>query len=126
MSNLKMTFGAVAIAAALATSPSQALCDLCNASVRLNEDLANCFLERAEAEAERLASSGTAFILIDLSDCDSRGGLPTGAPLAEPEVSLDDRFIADAQSLPCLSAAITESADGIGAGHVFDLAALCG
>ncbi len=103
-----------------------ALCDLCNSSVRLDEDLANCFVERADAETGRLIESGAAFIMVYLSDCQSRGGLPTGAPASDgPAPVPDQSFIADAASLACLSEAITTLDAPFGDVRDFDLS-LCG
>jgi len=115
---------AVAMALAL-TAPSTALCLLCNASVRLDSSLATCFAERAQQEARTLAASGQEFAIIDLSDCSSRGALPTGASTGEDE-PLDTQFVADAKSLNCLAAEIAATDDSvIDPSHVFDLTGNC-
>lgn len=107
------------------TAPAFALCDLCSPTLRLDDTLASCFLERAEAETARLEESGGAFLVIDLSDCEGRGALPTGAPAEAAQRPLDATFIADAAAIACLSDAILALPDGPGPGHDFDLAALC-
>ncbi|MEQ1770216.1 MAG: hypothetical protein ABL879_10280 [Devosia sp.] len=107
------------------TGPAFALCDLCSASVRLDDTLANCFLERADAEAEKLTAAGSAFVIVDLSDCEGRGSLPTGATTDAAQRPLDENFIADASAIACLSDAIVALEDGAGPGHDFDLASLC-
>ena len=126
MTSTTKILASIAITIGLVASPALALCDLCNASVRLDEDLANCFIERADAETERLTESGAAFIMVDLSDCQSRGGLPTGAPAGDgPITELDQSFIADVASLACLSEAITTLDAPFGDSQTFDLS-LCG
>ncbi len=117
----------VALAAALiigATAPSWAMCTLCNASVRLDTGLAECFAERADDELKTLAASGKDFIIVDLKDCTSRGGLPTG--LQSLPMPLDTQFAVDADGLKCLSAQIAAIDDTkLAPSHLFDLTKNC-
>ena len=107
-----------------ATAPSWALCTLCNPWVRLDTGLAECFAERADTELKTLASSGKDFIIVDLKDCASRGGLPTG--LEPQSLPLDDQFAIDAAGLKCLSAQIAALDDSkLTPSHLFDLTKDC-
>lgn len=106
-----------------ATAPSPALCLLCNASVRLDSGLAECFAERTGDELKTLAASGKDFIIVDLSDCTSRGGLPTGQSSPMP---LDTAFAIDAAGLACLRDQIATLDDSkLDPSHLFDLAKSC-
>jgi hypothetical protein len=106
-----------------ATAPSSALCLLCNASVRLDPGLAACFAERAGDELKTLTASGKDFIIVDLKDCASRGGLPTGQSSPVP---LDTAFAIDASGLKCLSDQIAALDDTkLTPSHLFDLAKDC-
>ena len=107
-----------------ATAPSWALCTLCNASVRLNMDLAECFIERSDDELKTLAASGKDFIIVDLKDCVARDGLPTAEQSAP--MKLDKVFALDAAGLKCLSTQITAMDDSkLAPGHLFDLTKDC-
>ncbi len=106
-----------------ATAPSPALCLLCNASVRLDPGLAECFAERSGDELKTLATSGKDFIIVDLGDCTSRGGLPTGQSSPMP---LDTAFAIDAGGLKCLSDQIAALDDtALTPSHLFDLTKNC-
>lgn len=108
-------------------TPAQALCPLCNATVRLDADLAACFVKRADAELRRLADNGGAFVIVDLSDCpraELRQALPTATPAATPQ-PLDSSFVADAVALRCLAGAILAHTGPMDPGVVFDLAEIC-
>jgi hypothetical protein len=106
-----------------AAAPSYALCMLCNASVRLDSGLAACFAERADAEQQKLSAAGKPFIIVDLKDCSSRGGLPTGQ---SAEVPLDTQFVVDPESLKCLAAKIASLDDtALTPNHLFDLTKDC-
>jgi hypothetical protein len=108
-----------------ATAPAFAVCAICNASVRLNGDLASCFQSRVDGELQRLRSEGRGFVIVNLSDCaPSRGGLPTGA-VARAELPLDSSFVADGDSLACLKDAIAANADALDPSFLFDLTRLC-
>ena len=65
----------------------------------LDPGLAACFAERAGNELKTLTASGKDFIIVDLKDCASRGGLPTGQSSPVP---LDTAFAIDATGLKCL------------------------
>ena len=106
-----------------ATGPSWALCTLCNASVRLDSGLAECFAERSGDELKTLAASGKDFVIVDLSDCATRGGLPTGQSSPMP---LDTAFAIDAGGLKCLTDQIAAVDDTkLTPSHLFDLAKDC-
>lgn len=124
----KSTLAAVAaLSLSLAVStPALALCVLCNASVRLDDSLAACFAERADAELERLVREGKGFVIVDLGDCAARGSLPTGTSADAPPLPLDTQFVADAESLACLRDVIAATDDtAFLPSHVFDLATQC-
>jgi hypothetical protein len=106
-----------------ATAPSSALCMLCNASVRLDSGLAQCFADRSGDELKTLAASGKDFVIVDLGDCTTRGGLPTGQSSPVP---LDTAFAIDADGLKCLTdqiAAVDEAK--LTPSHLFDLTKDC-
>ena len=117
--------GAAAIALAVtASAPAYALCTLCNSTVRLDDNLASCFVARANDELQKLATSGKDFVIIDLKDCATRA-LPTAVPDANRLV-LDTEFAADAQGLQCLSAKINAMPDdALLPSHLFDLTKDC-
>jgi hypothetical protein len=119
--------GAAVLALALAAAaPAYALCTICNSAVRLDSSLATCFANRAEDEIKKLSDSGKPFIIVDLSDCETRGSLPTGNSTGAPALALDKQFVADAEGLKCLSAQV-EAADQttLDPSHVFDLSKDC-
>ena len=118
---------AVALVLGLAGSaPAYALCVICNSSVRLDEGLASCFAERADEELEKLGAGGKGFIIVDLNDCSSRGSLPTGNAADGPPLALDIQFVADAQSLKCLTDQIAATDDtALTPSHLFDLTTDC-
>ena len=107
-----------------ATTSASALCVMCDSTVRLNGSLAECFAQRVSDVESKLTQSGKPFIIVDLSDCTSRDVLPTGP---QPTgLTLDTHFIADAQSLKCLSAEIAATGDdNFDPSHVFDLGKAC-
>jgi hypothetical protein len=105
------------------SAPAFALCLLCNASVRLDSGLAACLAERADDELQKLTASGKDFVIVNLTDCSSRGGLPTGESAEKP---LDVEFVTDAQSLKCLNEAIAALDDtALTPSHLFDLTKDC-
>lgn len=115
------TVAAVSFAAA---APAFALCTICNASVRLDSGLATCFAERAGDELKKLTESGKSFVIVDLSDCDSRGGLPTGTAAAA--LPVDKQFVADEAGIKCLNEAIAALEDSAWTpSHLFDLTKDC-
>lgn len=115
--------GAAALAIALgATAPALALCTICNSAVRFDASLATCFANRSEDELKKLTDSGKAFIIVDLSDCETRGSLPTGNSTGAPALVLDKQFVADAAALKCLSAQIAAADDTtLDPSRLFDL-----
>lgn len=119
--------GATALSLVLAaTAPAEALCMLCNAAVRLDSGLAACFTDRADDELQKLSQGGKDFVIVDLSDCTSRGSLPTGDSADAPKLPLDRQFVADAPSLKCLSDQIAALDDtALTPSHLFDLTKDC-
>ena len=116
---------AALVLALAATAPAFALCVYCNSTVRLDDNLATCFVDRANDELQKLAATGKDYVIVDLKDCASRGGLPTANPNSEPVV-LDTEFVADPQSLKCLSAEIEAMPDNeLTPSHLFDLTKDC-
>jgi len=114
---------AVATAAVWAATavPGFALCQLCTAEIRLDSGLADCFVHRA-ADALKKLSADQGFVIMDLRDCGSRDGLPTGATADSPPPILDTLFSIDADGLKCLTAAIARTDDqALTPSHVFDL-----
>ena len=119
--------GASALVLALgATAPAYALCTICNSAVRLDANLATCFANRAEDELKKLTDSRKAFIIVDLSDCETRGSLPPGHSTGTTALALDNQFVADAEGLKCLSAQIAAADDTtLDPSHLFDLSKDC-
>jgi hypothetical protein len=116
-------FAAALALAALAT-PALAFCTLCNSAVRLDSALATCFANRADDEIAALTQSGKSFVIVDLSDCQTRGGLPTGNSTGA--APLDTQFVADGPGLKCLSAQIAAADDTtLEPSRVFDLGKDC-
>ena len=125
MLSTKFLAGAAALAVALsASAPAFAVCPQCNSAVRLDSGLATCFAARADDELKKLAASNTTFMLINLTDCASRGGLPTAS--SSVKLPLDKMFIGDADSLNCLKAQV-EAADDttLDPSRLFDLTKDC-
>ena len=119
----------VALAAAsvwaAAAVPASALCPLCTGEVRLDSGLADCFVHRA-ADALKQLSLDKSFVIMDLRDCGSRDGLPTGTTADSPPPVLDKLFSIDEAGLKCLMQAIDgmdESA--LSPSHVFNLSKDC-
>ena len=119
--------GAAALSLALAAAaPAYALCTICNSTVRLDSSLATCFANRAEDELKKLADSGKPFAIVDLSDCEARGSLPTGNATGTPALALDKQFVADAAGLKCLSEQIAAADDTtLDPSRSFDLSKDC-
>lgn len=110
----------------LATAPAFAVCELCTAEIRLDGGLAACFVQRAPERLKQLTDAGRGVAIIDLRDCGSRGGLPTGASDGDTPPVLDDRFVLDAAGLSCLMSAIeTMTPSELSPSHVFDLVKDC-
>lgn len=100
---------AAGIAAALLATSSvaaQGECGLCNTAVVINGDLAACFIDRYAD----LAATADATVVVDLSDCASRGvvealaGPRTGKGAGEPETM----FMLSKEGLACLKTKIEE------------------
>src|SRR3569832_1089855 len=117
---------AALVLALAATAPAYALCTICNSAVRLDASLATCFANRSEDELKKLTDSGKAFIIVDLSDCETRGSLPTGNSAGAPALVLDKQFVADGDGLKCLSAQV-DAADQttLDPSRLFDLSKDC-
>lgn len=82
----------------ISSAAAGATCGLCNTEVVMTSDLASCFLEKYG----ELAKDNDATIVVDLSDCRSRGiveALPTpGVSTDEP----DTQFMISRTQLDCL------------------------
>lgn len=110
--------------AVLTAAPALAVCPVCDGEVRFDTALGMCFQQSVEGELRRLESEGRGFIVVDLGDCaaEFRSTLPTDPAR---EAALDDSFIADADSLRCLSAAIAGNTEGLNPSMLFDLTKIC-
>jgi hypothetical protein len=118
---------AIATAAlwALAVLPASALCQLCTGEVRLNSGLADCFVHRAGDALKQITPDKT-FVIMDLRDCSSRDGLPTGSTADSPPPVLDMLFSIDEAGLKCLMAQINAMDEtALTPSHVFDLSKDC-
>jgi hypothetical protein len=125
MLSTKLFAGAAALVLALsASAPAFAVCSQCNATVRFDSELATCFAARADDVLKKLTASGQAYLFVDLTDCASRGGLPTVTPTVK--LKLDNLFVVDADSLKCLTTQV-EAADDttLDPSHLFDLSKDC-
>lgn len=117
---------AALLASLAATLPASALCTICNSAVRLDSSLATCFANRVEDELKTLTDSGKAFKIVDLSDCQTRGSLPTGNSTGAPALVLDKQFVADSAGLKCLSTQIAAADDTtLDPSRLFDLSKDC-
>lgn len=106
---------------AVTAVPASALCQLCTAEVRLDSGLADCFVHRA-ADALKQFGPDRPFVIMDLRDCSSRDGLPTGSAADAPPPVLDTLFSIDEAGVKCLMAAIRGMDDAaLTPSHVFDL-----
>jgi len=124
MRSITIFAGAAAFLAA--TLPAYALCTICNSAVRLDSSLATCFANRVEDELKKLADSGKTFLIVDLSDCETRGSLPTGNSTGAPALVLDKQFVADDAGLKCLGAQIAAADDTtLDPSRLFDLSKDC-
>ena len=126
MLSTKLLAGAAALAIFVsASAPAFAVCPQCNSDVRLDSALATCFTDRADDELSKLTASGKTFIMVNLSDCSSRGGLPTAS--ASAKLPLDKLFVVDADSIKCLAAEIAAVNDEatLDPNHLFDLSKDC-
>ena len=82
----------------VSTSAAGAACGLCDTEVVMNSELASCFLE----QYEKLAQETDQTIVVDLSDCGSRGIVD---PLPSLDVSTDQpdtEFMIPRSQLDCL------------------------
>lgn len=99
-----------ALAIGLLVSFSQsvmAVCDFCNPTIRLNQQVAECFAEQLPSELDRLRAEGRGFVLVDLTHClehKTRGLPKAGAVTVDADV--DTSFVADEIALRCISAEI--------------------
>ncbi len=115
---------AIALGLTLMFSASaQARCAVCNATVVLDDTLANCFVQRADALLTLMQASDQDVQWVDLSDCESRE-LPVGDPSAGSP-TLDSAFMIDAANVVCLRDAIERNDRKTDNPQIFDLATLC-
>ncbi|MGE0502673.1 MAG: hypothetical protein AB7I79_18275 [Rhizobiaceae bacterium] len=89
---------------ACSSAVAQTNCGLCSKQVVINAELAACFLEKYA----ELVQSGEGNVMVDLSDCESRGivpGLPgPGQVVVEPETE----FLLSRAQLDCLKRKLEE------------------
>ena len=97
---------AAAATASLVASAGRAeeACGLCDDKVVINSDLAGCFLEEYGTLAQR--SSGA--IVVDLSDCASRGVVEALAPPTLIGEEPDVKFMVSRTQLDCLKRKLEE------------------
>lgn len=105
---LRKMIAATPVALLLVTGPAMA-CDFCEKAVTLTQPLAQCYLDRYQAEIERMDQSGSPAQLINLTVCDgvtsaNRGGSLPGPDAAEQPVSTS--FLLDKEGLVCLAVAL--------------------
>ena len=120
--------GLAVAALAISSAPALALCPVCNASVRFDESLAQCFADRLDGELQRLGSEGRGFVIVDLSGCKKAGGrstLPTDPGAPDAAAKLDDSFVADGASLKCLGDAVANRPGKLDPSFLFDLTRIC-
>ena len=88
----------VAAVFSISSSAAGATCGLCDTEIVINSDLATCFLERYD----EFAQTEDPAIIIDLSDCESRG-IVDPLPSANLEVDEPDtQFMISPNHLDCL------------------------
>ena len=113
---------------ATTSTPTFAVCPVCNAAVRFDQTLAACFQTRVDSELQRLQTEGRGFVIVDLSDCEKvgdRGGLPTGPANDAKALALDASFVADDAGLRCLGDAIATHPGKLDPSVLFDLTQIC-
>ena len=92
----------VAFAAAAALSISSgaagATCTMCSTEVVMNSELASCFLDKYE----KLAAETDQTIVVDLSDCQSRGIVDALPQLDVTADQPDTEFMVSRAQLDCL------------------------
>lgn len=109
LSNMRNKFPAVAasltaVLFAVSSATAETGCGICAEEVVINSDLAGCFLE----QYQELAAQDQQAVVVDLSECQSRGvieALP-GPDLNGPEP--ETRFMLTRGQLDCLKAKLEE------------------
>jgi hypothetical protein len=82
----------------ISNAAAGATCGLCDTEIVLNSDLASCFLEKYD----ELEKAGDTTIVVDLSDCESRGIVEA---LPSADLSADapsTQFMIEHSQLDCL------------------------
>lgn len=124
----------VVLAGLGAATPASAACVQCNSYVVLTPFRANCFLERAGAELQRLRSEKLGVIVVDLADCPQIGSKPPSSIVALPAGGAprpDTSFIVDEPTLTCLWNEVLYRMLGVGeisddkSSMRFDIVTLC-
>lgn len=98
------TAGACALAFATSAAFSQDACGLCDKEVVITADLASCFLE----QYQELASENGQAVVVDLTQCSSRGvveALPSPKTGSEEP---DTKFMISRAQLDCLKQKLEE------------------
>ena len=93
----RMAAFATAAAFSISSGAAGATCTLCSTEVVMNSELASCFLEKYE----KLAQETDQTIVVDLSDCQSRG-IVDALPSLDTGDQPDTEFMISRSQLDCL------------------------
>jgi len=99
-----VTAGVAVLAFVSSAAFGQAACGLCDKDVVITADLASCFLE----QYQELASESGQAVVVDLTQCSSRGVIEA---LPSPKVGVeepDTRFMISRAQLDCLKQKLEE------------------
>jgi hypothetical protein len=89
---------------AISSTAAGATCGLCDSEIVINGDLAACFLEKYD----QLAKESDPAIVVDLSDCSSRG-IVEALPSATVQIDEPDtQFMISRDQLACLRAKLEQ------------------
>jgi hypothetical protein len=94
----RMVAFAAAAAFSISSGAAGASCTLCSTEVVMNSELASCFLEKYE----KLAKETDQTIVVDLSDCQSRGIVEALPSLDVTAEQPDTEFMIARSQLDCL------------------------
>jgi hypothetical protein len=82
----------------MSSGAAGATCSLCNTEIVINSELASCFLD----QYEKLAKESDQTIVVDLSDCQSRGIVDPLPSLDVTADAPDTEFMISHSQLDCL------------------------
>jgi len=94
----RMVAFATAAVFSISSGAAGATCAMCSTEVVMNSELASCFLEKYE----KLAAETDQTIVVDLSDCQSRGIVDTLPSLDVTADQPDTEFMVSRTQLDCL------------------------